>query len=288
MNTLPEKGPDQNGGRPAAVRYWDRILDPQNLEREAVPQAEGVNRLTLTEEIEFADTPDMAAAREWLEGATPQPEWIMDLGAGLGAGSFAMARTGRRVLAVDASPARLCKLLERARAAGLEGRIGVVVAQAEALPFAAGSVPALYTKSVLIHTVLPRAAGEIARALAPGGRAALVEPQPHSPLVNLYRRLLAPAAWRSITRYFGAREQAIFLRAPGMRGARPPVLPFYFLSFFAFVFQFGWPAPRLFRWSLALLHGLDRLLLRLIPPLRRWAWFGVIRLEKWKRKDKTC
>jgi hypothetical protein len=52
------------------------------------------------------------------------------------------------------------------------------------------------------------------------------------------------------------------------------------LSFLAFVFHYAWPRPELFRWSLRLLGGLDRFLFRLAPPLRRWAWFGVIRLEK--------
>ena len=213
--------------------------------------------------------------------AAARPAWIIDLGAGLGAGCFAMAAAGHRVLAVDASPARLRALRERARAAGLEDKILIVAAQAEALPFAADSVPALFTKSVLIHTDLPRSADEIARVLAPGARAALIEPQPHSPLVNCYRRLLAPPAWRSITRYFGPPEQAIYIRARGLQSPRPPVLPFYFLSFFSpSCFNSAGRGRDCSAGAWPCCTGWDRALFRLIPPLRRWAWFGVIRLEK--------
>jgi SAM-dependent methyltransferase len=174
-------------------------------------------------------------------------------------------------------------LKARATQAGCAERVRLVVAAAEALPFAPGSVPAIYTKSVLIHTELEQAAREIARTLAPGGRAALVEPQPGNPFVEAYRRWLAPKAWRSITRYFDPAAQGVFIHCKGMTGAAKPVAPFYFLAFFAFVFQFAWPQQRLYRITLGALHGVDRILFRLIPPLRRWAWFGVIRLEK--RKD---
>lgn len=269
--------PEQSDGidtRPAA-EYWNRILDPQNLEREVAPELPGT---TLQDEIAFARTPDLEAARLWLVGC--RPAWIMDLGAGLGANTFAMATAGHLMLAVDSSPARLKALRERARLAGVADRLCVVVGNAESLPFAAGTVPALYTKAVLIHTQPEVSAAEIARVLASGGRAALIEPETGNPFVRLYRATLAPQAWRSITRYFTPEIQAIYRGAPGMRTALPTPEPFYFLAFGAFVFMFGWPRPRLFRVALRVLTGIDWFLFRMIPPLRRWAWFGVIKLEK--------
>ena len=66
---MPEKVPEKmDEGPGGALRYWDRILDPQNLEREADPTGEDSARLPLADEITFAATPDMAAARVWLEG----------------------------------------------------------------------------------------------------------------------------------------------------------------------------------------------------------------------------
>lgn len=276
-------------GHSPAARYWDQVLDPQNLERGSSGEGAGPGTgtvghqgagISLQDEIEFARTPDLSAARGWLTSGAVKPAWIMDLGAGLGANSFALALAGHEVVAVDTSPARLRALKARAAEAGCAERVRVVVAAAEALPFAPGSVPAIYTKSVLIHTELEQAAREIARTLAPGGRAALVEPEPGNPFVEAYRRWLAPKAWRAITRYFDPEAQGVFIRAEGMKSAARPVEPFYFLAFFAFAFQFAWPHRKLYRLTLGTLHGVDRILFRLIPPLRRWAWFGLIRIEK--------
>jgi SAM-dependent methyltransferase len=262
-----------------AARYWAQNLDPQNLERDAAETAP-IDPAAIAIEIGFARTPDWDAAMGWLGAGQSEPAWILDLGAGLGANSFAMAQSGQTVLAVDTSLARLQALRARAAAVGLRDRIGLLVAAAESLPFKDGSVPAIYTKSVLIHTDNQKTSREFVRVVRPGGRLALVEPQTGNPFVNAYRRTLAPAIWRSITHYFDEKQQRVFTRCPGLRAAANPVEAFYFLSFFAFVFQFGKPLPVLFRLTLRPLNWLDRLLFRLCPPLRRWAWFGVIRLER--------
>ena len=262
-------------GLSQAARYWDGNLDPRNLEPDEGEKA----TLSVEDEICFARTPDLLAACQWLGGTADGKPWIMDLGAGLGANSFAIAREGFRVVAVDTSLARLRQLRRRAKEAGCLDRLTIIVASAEALPFAAGSVQAVYTKSVLIHTDLERSASELARVLAEGGRTALTEPQPLHPLAALYRRWLAPKAWREITRYFDPAAQEIFIRAFG-QSSESRIQPFYLFSFLAFIFQFAWPQKTLFRLTLALLNPLDRLLMQLYPFLGRWAWFGQIRLQK--------
>ena len=276
----PNSAPaNRRSGPSNAMRYWDGVLDPQNLERAG---AKGWRRgPTLEDEIEFTRTPDFEAAARWLENGDPSPAWILDLGAGLGSVSFALARRGHPVVALDGSLARLRAMRDRADRAECAGSISCIVAAAEALPFRDGTVPAVYTKSVLIHTDLGRSARELARTLREGGRAALTEPQTGNPLVRAYRRCFAPPAWRGITRYFDPAAQRTVLAAFGRAdGPGRAVAPFYFFSFAAFMFQFGWPHVRLFRWSLRLLHRLDAILFRLIRPLRRWAWFGLIQIEK--------
>lgn len=270
MSAEEQKSPP---GLSEASRYWDQVLDPQNLERE-----EAAPTLPLETEIAFAQTPDLVAARAWMApGGTP-PRWTVDLGAGLGATAFALARAGYRVIAVDTSISRMRALRERAARAGVADRVTAIVASAEFLPFAAGSIGALYTRAVLIHVDLDGAGKEIGRILAPGGRAALLEPTTGNPLVNLYRRFLAPKAWAAITHYFDAASQKqIAERA--CPGAPHRVEPFFFVAFLAFVFQFGWPSHALFRLFLAPLAAVDRLLFK-IPSLRRYAWFGVIEFEK--------
>jgi SAM-dependent methyltransferase len=261
-----------SAGESAASQYWASNLDPQNLEREA----EGATGPALEDEIRFAWTPDVAAAFAWMTAGQGEPGWVVDLGAGLGAVSFAFARRGAKVMCVDTSPQRLGELMRRAREAGCADRIVPIAAAAEALPFGDGTVRGLFSRSVLIHTDMPRAAAEIARVLAAGGRAALAEPQPGNPFAWLYRRTLAPSVWREITTYFSAREQAIFLDRIGPGRVRP----FYVFGFLAFVFQYAWPKPGLFEAALKMLGMIDRALLAAIGPTRRLAWFGLIEAEK--------
>lgn len=267
--------PDAGGSE--AARYWASNLDPQNLERD-----EGeTTGLALEDEIRFAWTPDVAAAFAWLTGEGAPQGPIMDLGAGLGSMSFAMARRGAKIICVDTSPERLGQLMRRAREAGCADSIVPLAAAAEALPFRTGTLPGAFTRSVLIHTDMPRAAAELHRALRPGGRAALVEPQPGNPFAWLYRRTLAPKVWREITVYFTEKEQRLFLERIG--GGR--VRPFYVFGFAAFVFQYAWPKPGLFEIALKVLGAVDGVLLTLIPPMRRLAWFGLIAAEKKNEGD---
>jgi SAM-dependent methyltransferase len=264
----------------AAAQYWAEILDPQNIEHEQ----SGQKGLTLEAEVAFADAPDLRVAAQWMEGGgVPISKgWTMDLGAGLGANGFVLAGRGHRMLAVDSSLGRLRQLRRRAGALGLSGpdRLATVVAAAEALPFADGSVPRIYTKSVLIHSDLPRAVDELARVLPPGGRAALVEPQPGNPFAALYRRFLAPKAWAAITRYFDPEAQREVARPFGVADPAQAVRPIYLFSFLAFVFQFAWPRPGLFHAALRPLNALDDWLFRHWPRLRALAWFGVIQVER--------
>ncbi len=264
--TPPVHSPDPR----AAAAYWNQILDPRNLAH--APAAETPR--AIQRDIALARTPDFLAALRHLAPTLSRPPGVIDLGAGLGNHALAAARMGHRVLALDASLDRMRRL--RIRAARVGVQLPAVVARAEALPFRTGSVGALYTKSVLIHTDLDRALDEIARILGPGGRCALIEPQPGNPFVRLYRATLAPSAWKSITRYFDAPRQRLVAQRIGPTRLRP----FYFLGFLGFIFEFGVPWPKVRNGVLACLRPVDALLFSLIPPLRWWAWFGLLEAEK--------
>lgn len=201
---------------------------------------------------------------------------VVDIGAGLGACSIVMERRGATVIAMDTSLPRLRQLGNRAKQAGGGEKILRVVASAEHLPFKSHSIPAAFTKSVLIHTDLEKAADEIGRILALGGGAALIEPMKRNPFAWLYRKTLAPREWQGITHYFDEDMQwkICASKIAGVGGTE--VKPFYLFSFLAFIFQFAIPQRKLFFGLLALIHALDRGLFSLFPFLKRFAWFGVI------------
>ncbi len=248
--------------------YWDANLDPQNL------GAAGDAARAVAAEMPFYETPDQRWALQQM--APLAATRVLEIGAGLGVNTLQLAGRGARVVATDISLERLRVLGEVARGSGAGAAVLPVRCAAEALPFRAGSFDRACSKSVLIHTRIPEASAEAARVLVRGGRGVFVEPRARAPLVNLYRRTLAPREWRTITTYFTDQESGAVM-APFARGEEQR---FYLFSFAAFLWQFGVRAPRLFRVSLAVLHALDRALFALIPPLRRLAWFAAIRVDR--------
>jgi ubiquinone/menaquinone biosynthesis C-methylase UbiE len=92
---------------------------------------------------------------------------ILDLGCGPGALAVPLAREGRCVVALDLS---LRMVEEARRIIADDTRAGFVVADATALPFAAGSFAAVVTTGVLEYVPdVPLALAEIYRVLRPDG-----------------------------------------------------------------------------------------------------------------------
>jgi ubiquinone/menaquinone biosynthesis C-methylase UbiE len=96
---------------------------------------------------------------------------LLDVGCGTGAGVRAAAEVVERAVGVDLSPKMLSEARERA--AGLPG-VEFVEGDSEALPFDDGEFTAVLCTTSLHHYPRPEAAvREIARVLAPGGRAVI-------------------------------------------------------------------------------------------------------------------
>ncbi len=262
----------KNGGETRWARnraHWDATLDPRNL-RSQVPASALQRELALYETVDVRRAIDLLGP---LDGRL-----VLDLGGGLGLMAILLARRGADVVVADVSPRRLAEARRRAREAGVEHRVRLVVAGAEALPFRRRSFDRATTKSVLIHTELRVASAELARVLARDGVAVLVEPLARHPLVNLYRRLAAPAIWGAITTYFTPGEVRTVRLAARRKGFSSRLEVAVLLGFLATPLNYtlGW--PRLFRLVEACFDVLDRLLLGMAPGLRRHAWFVLIRI----------
>jgi SAM-dependent methyltransferase len=91
---------------------------------------------------------------------------VLDVGCGTGRFAAALAERGAKVWGVDPSP----EMLAQARAAARDG-VGFKQGEAERLPFK----DAWFERAILVLVVhlvdRPRALAEVARVLAPGGRA---------------------------------------------------------------------------------------------------------------------
>lgn len=101
---------------------------------------------------------------------------VVDLGAGEGALTLLLARTCRKVIAVDLSPRMLHLLREAAERGGVQSRIQVVEGDLEALPLADGVGDVVFLSQALHHAAEPvQALREAARILKPGGTLVLLD-----------------------------------------------------------------------------------------------------------------
>ena len=252
--------------------YWRDNLDPDNLGKRNRSE-----NFDLREELDYYFSPEQEYALKKLWGSEGlRKKRILEIGSGMGVFALFLARQEADVYVVDIAPERLGFLRKQAKKYGLTDRIHIVTASAENLPFDSNYFDAVYTKSVLIHTQLEYASHEIHRVLRPGGRGVFVEPLTGNPFAGFYRKFFGPEEWKHITKYFDDQRMKI-LRRPFEKTS---IRRFYFLSFCAFFWQFGWKNLSMFRLWVRALNGIDRILFQICPPLKNLAWFSVMCMEK--------
>lgn len=129
-------------------------------------------------------------------GLTARPV-VADLGAGTGMATFAMARRGWRITAIEPAPRMLAVLRRRANA--MDVRVDTVEASAEATGLPDSSVDLAVAAQAFHWFDRPSAVAEMVRIVRPGGGVALfwnVRDAERSAFVAAYERL--------ISRLFGA------------------------------------------------------------------------------------
>lgn len=166
----------------------------------------------------YDDPLEAAACRYWRSEEwqailsllpTPTVGTVMDLGAGRGITSYALAKAGYRVVAVEADPSALV-------GAGAIRRLGqetglpieVQMSSSGPLPFPGESFELVFGRAVLHHlTDLEYVCAEIARVLKPGGTAIFVREH----VISQAQDLEAFRALHPLHRYYGG-ENAYMLK----------------------------------------------------------------------------
>ena len=215
---------------------------PTAFQRDHVPEDADAELAALLFALDLqAGLPSVRRLRDWvLTALAPQPgETAVDVGSGTGSEVVRMAElvgpTGR---AVGVEPQASMREEAVRRAAGTTAEF--VDGDALALPFADGSVDVLRCERVWQHLHHPeQAAREVARVLAPGGRAAIVDSDWATAVVHpadpeVHRRM-SEAMHRRTPNPFAGRHLRNQLRAAGLAvdpdvGSTALVMPDDFLA----------------------------------------------------------
>jgi SAM-dependent methyltransferase len=202
----------------------------------------------------------------WYEetlAARAQGARALEYGCGPGSRAFHLARNGAHVVGIDISPVAIEQATERGRAEGLSDRLEFSVMDAEALEFPDDSFDIVCGSGIIHHLDLARSYAEIARVLKPGGVGVFTEPLGHNPAINAYRNRTPdmrtvdehPLLMKDLElakRWFGQVDTRFFTLAP------LAAIPLRNRASFDRI--------------VAGLDGVDRMLFRAVPPLRRHAW----------------
>jgi demethylmenaquinone methyltransferase / 2-methoxy-6-polyprenyl-1,4-benzoquinol methylase len=102
--------------------------------------------------------------------------WVLDVATGTGLVARELASKNVRVVGLDQSPAMVARGVETVHRRGLDGRVRFALGQAQALPFADGSLDAVTFTYLLRYVDDPAATvAELVRVLRPGGVMASLE-----------------------------------------------------------------------------------------------------------------
>jgi len=177
-----------------------------------------------------------------------------------------------------------------ARRLGVVEKIVFDVGPGETLPYAGASFDIVFGHDVLHHMDLGRAMGEVRRVLRPGGLAVFAEPLGHNPILNHFR-VASPETRTPDEKPLLFADFAVIRE--GFTSFRHRE---FHLCTMALYLWFRW-GERLdpnrvrywkrlideagrYRRPFAALNALDRGLMALFPPARRWCRMTVIELRK--------
>ncbi len=180
-----------------------------------------------------------------------------------------LSSVAKSVSGIDLSAVAINDARNRAQQANVDAA-RFRVANAENTGFDSGSFDVIFGSGILHHLDLEKSYREIARLLAPGGVAIFQEPLGHNLAINAYRRRTPdqrtpdehPLLMRDL-----ARARAFFEEVE---------TSFFHLGTLAAI---PLRSTRGFGSAVRILDAVDRFTFRMVPYLRRYAWFTVMQMH---------
>jgi ubiquinone/menaquinone biosynthesis C-methylase UbiE len=196
---------------------------------------------------------------------------LLEYGCGQGSLAFAAAKAGAEVVGIDISPVAIHQAEDEARRQGIERRSEFLVMNAEELEFPDRSFDIVCGTGILHHLDLAKSYAEIERVLKPGGEAIFFEPMGHNPLINWFRNR---------TPELRTPDEHPLLMSDiehAKRHFRDVSANFFHLSSIGIV---PLRNTAIFKPLYAVTEAVDQTLMTIVPPLKKWAWMTVIRMQK--------
>ena len=239
--------------------YWDRQA---SLLSQVEPDAGDALLRTVSNQRRMALLGELRGTR------------LLDVGCGTGRWSVLLAQQGAEVWAIDISPESIAAVKRRAALAGVEERVHALVMSATSTDLPEAFFNVVHGQDIIHHLDAGPFGKEVARVLAPGGRAIFSENSANNRLLMFARNNLCGRwgipRWSSDDEYPLTRAKlSQFARYFGSIQVEYPEFLF-FLYFNAKVFRY--------RSKLVgqICHRLDRAVARLLPFLRQYSYRQMI------------
>ena len=196
---------------------------------------------------------------------------VLECGCGPGGAARLLRSSAESIVAIDISEVAIEMAREWAASSAGSAEVRFEQMNAEAMSFPDESFDLVCGSGILHHLSIPAAVAEVHRVLKPGGSAVFFEPLGHNPLIEWYRRRTPgmrspdehPLRMSDLESIAGAFTEARFR--------------FFSLTELAVVPFRRWAWSR---WLTRAAAAFDRLLFRLVPYVRRFAWIVVIEVRR--------
>jgi len=209
---------------------------------------------------------------DFLEGGSG--ELVLDMGCGEGKEALELASRGLYVIGTDLSYTQLLRARELVKKEIPDAKFCLIQANAEQLPFANSSFRIIYGKAILHHLDLDISSKETQRLLISNGRATFAEPMARHFIIWL-GRLLTPRLRTDDERPMQLSDLERF----GRTFEEQNLQTYYLLAPLAYTFRIIPGGEKIFAMIYSLLSSLDQKLLSRFKYLRRFAWYGAVKVQ---------
>lgn len=217
----------------------------------------------------YYDTITLSRARYYsLIHADAKGKRLLEYGCGPGSKAFDLAASGAEITGIDISDVAIQIAADEAKTRGVVAEFKVM--NAEVLEYPNQYFDRIIGSAIIHHLDLHKAYAEIARCLKKEGNAVFIEPLGHNPIINLYRKLTPKLRTED---EHPLKVEDIYLAKNYFEVV--DVRYFHLFSIASVVFRNTF----LFKPVLNALDGLDALLFKVFPFLKKNSWMSVIELK---------